>query len=414
MINAELISIGDEILNGQTINTNASWLGRELAKLGVNTKFISTIGDDKNEIINSLNLSISRADVILITGGLGPTKDDITKHTLAAYFNTELKENSTALRLLKQYYKNANRELNKLNQTQALLPEKCTPVINEIGTASGMWFDHNGKIIISMPGVPREMKKMMSDSILPKIEGVFNLDRIEYFFLKTVGVPESDLAIKLESWEKNLPKELKLAYLPSYGMVKLRLTKVKPISDVIIREVILDAKKIIGKYIYSYNEKETLQEAIGKLLLRYNSTIATAESCTGGHLSHLITTIPGSSQYYKGSVISYSNEIKQNELNIDSDLIKKYGAVSEEVVKQMALNIKRKFSTSYALATSGIAGPDGGSPEKPIGTIWIAIAYKETVKAKRLHLNQSREDNIHLTSIACLNLLRQTINEQLS
>lgn len=414
MVNAEIISIGDELLNGQTINTNASWLGVELANAGINPKYVTTIGDNKEDILHALNTALSRTQIILITGGLGPTKDDITKHTLAEYFNTKLIESNEILKHLEKYYSSKNKTLNSLNKTQALLPEKCTIIPNLVGTASGMWFEKNGKIITSMPGVPREMKKMVIDTVLPNLSEKYDLNTIEYYFIKTVGIAESSLAIKLENWEKNLPKGLKLAYLPALNMVKLRLTNTLNLDYSIIEQEILKVRSIIGEYIYSYNEKESLEESLGKLLIKNKETLSTAESCTGGYLSHLITSISGSSEYYQGSVVSYSNQVKNKELSVSNDVLAKHGAVSEETIKLMAQNCKNKFGTTYALATSGIAGPDGGSEEKPVGTIWIAIAYKDQVKTKLLKLNLRRKENIHLTAIASLDLLRQTINEQLS
>lgn len=408
---AEIITIGDEILLGQILDTNSQWIAQKLTDVGIKVLRKRTVSDNASAIIRALDNALQEADLIFITGGLGPTKDDITKITLSKYFEDPLVINETRLKELKSYYKSRGRELNDLNKTQALLPKHCFIVSNEIGTAAGMWFENTDKQVISMPGVPYEMKKMMEDTILPRISEKFDLPSIVFKTIRTIGVPESDLAMKLADWENNLPHELKLAYLPSLGIVKLRLTGVHDDPQVIEDLISTEEHKLhelIGEHIFGDGE-DTIELVLGNILKEKGLTISTAESCTGGNIGHLLTSIPGSSSYYEGSVVSYSNEIKEQELSVTKESLKEHGAVSEEVVSQMAQNIKKKLNTDIGIATSGIAGPDGGTEEKPVGTIWIAYADQEGVVTKKLNLTPVRSNNIRMASIFALELARQQL-----
>ena len=411
LITAEIISIGDELLNGQTINTNASWIAKTLDSIGIRTTYITTIADSKEAINTSLKLAQTRVRLILITGGLGPTKDDITKKTIAEYFNSPLVRNIDHYKLLNNYFTARGREMNELNKTQADIPECSTYIQNDNGTAPGMWFEDNNTIIMSMPGVPREMKTMMTNHVIPKVKEYFNTDIIEHRFIYTVGIGESDLAILIEEWENKLPKNIKLAYLPNLGTVKLRLTATGQNNAEIttqLKNVITALKLLISNYIYS-ESTEKLEEVIGELLVSENLTIATAESCTGGYISHKLTSIPGSSRYFEGSIVSYSNRIKEQQLGVSPITLQKHGAVSEQTVKEMSENIRMKYNTDIGIACSGIAGPDGGTKKKPVGTVWISYSDKYQTISKLLQLRTERATNIELTCLALLNLIRKTL-----
>lgn len=411
LITAEIISIGDELLNGQTINTNASWIAKSLDSIGIKTTYITTIADSKNAITSSLKLAQSRVSLILITGGLGPTKDDITKKTIAEYFDSPLIRNIDHYNLLDNYFTTRGRVMNELNKTQADIPECSTYIQNDNGTAPGMWFEDHNTIIMSMPGVPREMKTMMTHHVLPKVKNHFKTEIIEHRFIYTVGIGESDLAILIEDWENRLPENIKLAYLPSLGTVKLRLTatgksqlELKNLLD----ETIAELKPLISDNIYS-ETKPNLEEVVSDILVDNQLTIATAESCTGGYIAHKLTSIPGSSRYFEGSIISYSNRIKEEQLGVSAKTLKKHGAVSEQTVKEMAENIRLKYNTDIGIACSGIAGPEGGTDEKPVGTVWISYSDKYQTITKLLQLRTERATNIELTSLALLNLIRKTL-----
>ena len=408
---AEVLTIGDEILYGQIVDTNSQWISAELDKIGIKVLRKTTIGDTESEIMEALAEAEKRVDIILITGGLGPTNDDLTKPCLTNYFNTELETNKEALEILESIYEKLGRELTPLNRKQADLPKSCTMIPNMVGTASGMWFDKEDKTFVSMPGVPHEMKKMMLDSIIPKLQEKYHTPVIYHKLIKTIGIGESDLAILIEDWEKNLPKHIKLAYLPSLGRVKLRLTAFGDDLDFLKKEVqdqINSLKELAGKYVYGY-DKEEIEEVIGKLLQQANMNLAVAESCTGGYIQHLITSIPGSSAYFKGGITPYQNDLKINLLKVRPETIFEHGAVSEETVVQMAENVRKLYHTDFGIATSGIAGPGGATPEKPVGTIWIAVSDSNGTKAKLLRLWKDRDLNIKTTAIAVLNLLRRRL-----
>ena len=408
-MNCVLISIGDELLIGQTINTNAAWLGEQLNLLGFKVIAGLVIPDDKIAIENALN-DFSSADLIIMTGGLGPTKDDITKHTLCTYFDTELKRNIEIESKIIAYFQSRELPILQTNKDQALLPEACEVLPNSRGTASGMWFEKNNTIYVSLPGVPYEMKALITECVMPKLLSR-NKDEnmLVHRTVRTHGMGESFLAEVIKDWEDNLSvDDIKLAYLPSPGIVKLRLSLVGKDGNKIVATLnkhIDLLNKIIPDQVYGY-EDDTMEGVVGDLLTAQNASVSTAESCTGGAVAKMITSVSGSSNYFEGSVICYSNICKINQLHVQENALQNHGAVSQEVVEQMAIGVKRKLNTDYGLATSGIAGPTGGTPEKPVGTIWIALATKTGVISKKLNLGYSRDRNIHVTSLSALNILR--------
>lgn len=412
MIKAEIVAIGDEILIGQVLNTNAQWIAQRLNEVGVKPHYFSSISDSESSIVDAVKNGLERSDIMFITGGLGPTKDDITKHTLAKYFKSELIINEDRLQFMKDFCERRGKQLSELNKTQALVPDNCFVINNEVGSACGMWFkDDKGKIIISMPGVPYEMKDMMNKIIIPKIQEEMIGVPIVHRTIRTFGAWESVLAEEIEEWEENLPDFISLAYLPKIGMVRLRLSGQHKDEVFLNKEIDKQVSllyKLIPQHIYG-EEDDELESVVGQLLKTKGQTIATAESCTGGYISHKITSVSGSSSYYKGSVIAYSNEIKVQELNVEKHTLDNFGAVSEQTVSGMAEGIRSKYNTDFGLACSGIAGPDGGTEDKPVGTIWIAIASKDGIKTEKLMLSRTREFNIHLTALYTLNLLRNML-----
>lgn len=410
-MNAEIISIGDELLIGQVVNTNASWLAQELNSIGISVNKIISIGDEENAIINTLHAAEKYADIIFITGGLGPTNDDITKYALCKYFSSSLIYNDAAYQNIVKLFASHNIKVSELNHQQAYLPDNCTPMPNPIGTAYGMWFEKDKKTFISMPGVPHEMKLMVEREVLPRLKEKFTLPVIIHKTILTQGIGESFLAEKIANWEQKLPVYIKLAYLPSPGVVRLRLSAKGNDAQKLQQEIfdlVAGLKSIIGEYIFGY-DNETLEEIIGKLLFEKNQTIAAAESCTGGYISHLITSVAGSSAYFKGAIIAYANEIKEKELNVNPGDIKKHGAVSQEVAEQMANGIRKKYNTDYGIGITGIAGPAGGSEEKPVGTVWVAVASSKNIISKKFTFGDNRERNIKKAAVAALNMLRKEI-----
>jgi nicotinamide-nucleotide amidase len=418
---AEIITIGDEILIGQIIDSNSAFIAMLLNLNGVSVKQISSVSDNREHIINALNEAKNRADIILITGGLGPTKDDITKKTLATYFGTAMRFDEEAYQDVLNVFNYYGKEVSPVNRLQAEVPEICTVLRNPNGTAPGMWFDVEGKIFVSMPGVPYEMKAMMKDKVIPKILERFKLPHIVHKTVLTQGIGESFLAELIIDWENSLAEVgIKLAYLPSLGVkVRLRLSATGNNQDSLnatVDKKIEELKTIISEYIYGYEvfgeEEVTLEQLVGKLLRAQKKTLSTAESCTGGYISHLITKVPGSSEYYEGSVISYSNQIKELELGVSKQILETQGAVCQQVVEQMAKSIREKLKTDYSIATSGIVGPTGGSVTKPVGTVWIAIATPEKVISEKFLFGNNRERNIQKTANAALNMLKKELESK--
>lgn len=409
---AGIITIGDELLIGQVIDTNSAWMAQELNKIGIWVQRRVAVGDAWEEIWNALEEEGKRAQIILITGGLGPTADDITKPLLNEYFGGKMIVDEGALANVKHIFEKVlNRPMIGRNLQQAEVPDTCTVIPNKRGTAPGMWFEKDGKIFVSMPGVPHEMKGMMSDAVLPALRQHFSLPFIAHRTLLTAGIGESFLADHISAFETALPATIKLAYLPNYGMVRLRLTIRGEDPDSLNKELQQQfdtLKQLVSEWMV-IDEDLSLEEAVGKLLTARGRTVATAESCTGGYIAHLLTSIAGSSNYFKGGVISYSNEVKNKLLHVEADTLKTHGAVSEETVRQMALNALPLLDTDYVVAVSGIMGPGGGSPEKPVGTVWIAVGSPQNIITQKFSFRFDRRRNIELTATNGLNLLRKFI-----
>ena len=416
IVQAELLTIGDEILYGQIVDTNSQWMSVALDKVGIKVIRKTSVGDQESEILTALAEAEKRADIILITGGLGPTSDDLTKPCLVKYFGCELAIHEEALAEVTEFFKSRGRELTEVNRQQAALPTCCTKITNAVGTAAGMWFDKNRKVFVSMPGVPHEMKRMMSEIIIPKLLQQFKTPVIYHKNIRTVGIGESILAEKISSWEKALPEHIKLAYLPNLGEVKLRLTAFGENLSQLQQETEALTKKLLplaGEYVYSLQD-ESLEVVIGNLLREKNLTLSIAESCTGGYVSHLITSVPGSSEYFQGSVIPYSYEIKMQQLGVKNETLNQYGAVSEQTITEMAELVRKKFNTSIGVATSGVAGPGGATPEKPVGTVWIAFSDGTQTITRKLQLSKDRMINIRMASIGVLNLIRLSLLKKIA
>lgn len=407
-LTAEIITIGDEILYGQTLDTNSHWISSELDAINVKVYQKTTIGDEEVHILESLKVAEQRADIILITGGLGPTNDDLTKPTMAKYFQVGLVLNEEALEEINNLFAQAGRPMSIMNEKQAELPENCKKIRNHVGTAPGMWFEERGKVFVCMPGVPHEMKSMMTRNILPEIKERFVNDVLIHKIIKTVMIPESRLAQLIEDWESSLPTHLKLAYLPTLGQVKMRITGSGADTSQLQKEIDDQVKLVlpfISEHVYGFDEDE-LEAVVGKLLSAKNATIATAESCTGGQVASHITSIPGSSAYFKGAIIAYDNQVKTDLLGVPNEILEAHGAVSEAVVRVMAENVRKVLKTDVGLATSGVAGPTGGSEDKPVGTIWVAYSDQHKTVAQKMMFTKDRKFNIHISTLAALNMFR--------
>ncbi len=412
-MNSIVISIGDELLIGQTINTNAGWMGAVLNRNGVELTEVLTISDDEIAIKDAFVYAQAKANLVLITGGLGPTKDDITKRVFADYFNAPLVENKKALENVEGFFKRYNREMLEINKFQALVPEGCEMLLNKAGTAPGMWMEHKNVVFVSMPGVPSEMKYLMEHEVLPKIKKRFELPVIVHQTMMTQGIGESYIAEEISDIEDALPNHIKLAYLPSPGIVKLRLSGRGKEEAPLMKEIdaLFNAiESRIKKHVFSKTEAQ-LQEILSEVLKGKKRTVSTAESLTSGALAARITSVPGASEYFKGSVVAYSNAVKINQLGVSVDSIELKGEVSKEVVEQMAIGAKGIFGTDYAVATSGIAGPDGGTEEKPVGTVWIAIAGPKGVVSEQFQMGKGRGRVVEKTIFSALSCLLQLINQ---
>lgn len=405
---AEIITIGDEILIGQIVDSNSAWMAQQLNLLGVDVARITSISDTSEAITGALDGLLSETRLVLITGGLGPTKDDVTKHTLAAYFDMDLDFKPEIYAHIEQLFASLGRIPSSRNKQQAEVPSGCRVLFNDTGTAPGMLFIRNGIYYVSMPGVPYEMKYLMEKRVLPVVEAELIRKHIVHKTILTVGVPESELAEKLEDFEDSLPTNLKMAYLPRPGMVRLRLTAKgddAPSLNALITEKENALKNILGPIVYG-TDQERLEQVVGELLVARGETLATAESCTGGYLAHLITSISGSSRYYLGSILAYANPIKIGHLGVKEESLIQYGAVSEAVVTQMAEGARLRLGTTWALATSGVAGPDGGTDKKPVGTVWIALSGPDKTIARKFHFGKDRERNIKKSAFMALDMLR--------
>jgi nicotinamide-nucleotide amidase len=414
-VKASIITIGDELLIGQTIDTNSAFIAAELNKIGVWVKRRVAVGDVKSEILETLKLQSKDCQLIIITGGLGPTGDDITKPALCEYFRSRLIVDEGALQNVKNIFTKLNRPvMQERNLKQAEVPDNCTVLQNKRGTAPGMWFEENNVVYISLPGVPNEMIGLMEDSVLPKLKEHFILPVIIHKTLFTMGQGESLIADTLANFEKKMPHHIKLAYLPNYGAVKLRLTGISDNQEKLKTEMenlYLHMKSLLKEWVVA-DEDITLQEVVAKLLDKHKLFVGTAESCTGGYLAHLFTARPGSSSSFKGSIVSYANEAKENVLGVQHSTIVTKGAVSEETVSEMLTGIINTMNIDYAIATSGIMGPDGGTKEKPVGTVWIGVANRKHKKISKHFFRFDRRRNIELTANTALNILRRFILEE--
>jgi len=409
-LKAEIITIGDEILIGQIVDTNSAWLGQQLNPLGWEITRITTISDTADEIINAVDVGLSRSDMVIMTGGLGPTKDDVTKDALCAYFNTELVFDETTYQHVEKLFRHFKREVSEVNRNQAYIPSNSKALFNRFGTAPGMWFDTDRGILISLPGVPYEMKCIIEDEVIPRIADL-SKDIFEHRTVVISGVPESVISERIASVESNLPSNLKIAYLPHYNIVRVRITG-RGTDKKTVEDQLNQAKnqiiEILDDHVVAITD-EKIEEVIGNLLSNRKETVSFAESCTGGYVAHLITSIPGSSSYFPGSVVTYSYENKTDILGIDPDVLWSKGAVSQEVVEKMATAVRAKHGTDYGLAISGIAGPGGGTDEKPVGTVWMTVCDKNNVVSKLYTLRGDRSQNIERSAHLGLELLRKMI-----
>ena len=410
MVNVSIITIGDELLIGQVVDTNSAWIAQQLNKAGIRVKRRVAVGDVKDEIWKALDEETAQADVILLTGGLGPTADDITKPLLCEYFGGKLIQDAAALANVRYLFEVVfKRPLTERNIKQAEVPDVCTVIQNKRGTAPGMLFRKNGKIFVSMPGVPYEMQGMIMDDVIPLMQKEFNPGKISHRTLLTFGIGESMLADLIREFEENLPPNIKLAYLPNYGMVRLRLTASgSDETEKLIDETFSRLQLLVKDFLVT-SVDEPMEAVLGKLLMAKGKTVSTAESCTGGLIAHLITSMPGSSSFYSGSVVSYSNAVKMSVLNVPENLLKEHGAVSEAVVVQMVKGVLETLDTDYALAVSGIMGPAGGSDMKPVGTVWIAVGNRDKQQTRQFHFRFDRQRNTQLTAVNALNMMREFV-----
>jgi len=412
-MNVNIVTIGDEILIGQIIDTNSAWMGQQLNLVGAEVSAIHSVSDTKEGIINALETALKQADVVLMTGGLGPTKDDITKKTIANYFGADMIFHEPSWERIQGLFKRWGRSTTPAHREQCFMPSTAQILFNKMGTAPGMWFEVDGKVVVSMPGVPYEMKYLMEFEVIPKLVDYFPGKPIAHRTILTVGEGESRIAAKLTQIEEGLPNFVKLAYLPNLGNVRLRLSAIAENGEDI--ETILDQKAkeieaLIPELIYGYGT-ETLEETMGGVLKNKGLTLSTAESCTGGFLAHKITKVSGCSAYYKGSVVAYANETKQNLLAVSQETLENHGAVSEQTVREMVIGVLKTMNTDIGISISGIAGPSGGTPDKPVGTIWLAIGNKDHVETLKLQIGKDRLRNIEYTAIQGLNLIRQFVHK---
>lgn len=412
---AQIITIGDEILIGQVIDTNSAWLASELNQLGIAVDTILSISDTREAIHQTLCGVPKDVRIVIMTGGLGPTKDDITKAALAAWFESDWKTDERVVERVKQHFAGRGIPVPETSLSQARVPSNCDVLFNAFGSAPGMWFEKNNKVFISMPGVPYEMKHIFSERAVPRIRERLQQHQIVHRTVLTQGIGESSLMELINEWEDGLAEDnIKLAYLPSPGAVRLRLSAVsKPEANSLAR---IDAQvdrllPIISDYTFGF-QNDTLPIVLGRLLRKFGYSVSTAESCTGGYIAHMITSVSGSSQYFYGSAVTYSNRAKERVLDVSNQEMTQMGAVSEAVAKQMAEGARNLYETDFAVSSTGVAGPTGGTPEKPVGTVWIGIAGPERTFALRFHMGENRERNIAKTALQALQLLRKEVIRQ--
>jgi len=406
-----ILTVGDEILIGQIVDTNSAWMAQQLNAIGAKVTGITSVEDTRESITTGLKQALQEVDAVLMTGGLGPTKDDITKKTIADFFGVNMYFDESSYNRLQRLFERFGIEPNESHRVQCYMPTNANLLINKMGTAPGMWFDHEDKVIISMPGVPYEMKYLMEYEVLPKLKARFPMMPIQHRTIMTVGAGESMIAERIASVEEGLPAHIKLAFLPNLGQVRLRLSGRGGDEATLSQELdrwVKEIEELIPELIYGYDEHK-LQAAVGDLLKERSLTLSTAESCTGGYLAHLITSISGSSAYFQGSVIAYANEVKTKQLGVSSSTLEEHGAVSEETVKEMVQGLLGLLETDIGIAISGIAGPTGGTADKPVGTIWLAVGNQEAIHTKKLQLTKDREKNIQYTAVVGLNMIRRFV-----
>lgn len=414
-MNVEIITIGDELLIGQVVDTNSAWMGQQLGDEGFRVVWRTSVGDEEQDMLDAFDAALKRAQIVLVTGGIGPTKDDITKNTLCKYFGCGMHFSDEVFATIQQIYCRSGRQMNELTRNQALVPDACTVIQNQSGTAPCTWFERDGKVLVSMPGVPSEMKWLMANEVLPRLKAHFRQDMfIRHRTCWVSGYPESVLAIKLAPFEEQLPPFVKLAYLPQPGLIRLRLSAYAESSGQAERAIAEQTDKlhtILAGNILA-DEDKAIEIQIGELLRTEQLTMGTAESCTGGRIANMITLVPGSSDYFAGGVVSYSNEVKQHVLGVSEESLRQHGAVSREVVEQMALGAVRVLGCDCAVATSGIAGPGGGTPDKPVGTVWIAAALGERVISECYRFGTVRDQNIQRSANMALLMLLHLLQEK--
>lgn len=407
---AVIITIGDEILLGQILDTNSRFIARELAKTGAETVQMRSVADERTAISRALQEAVSAADAVFVTGGLGPTKDDITKSALAEFFHTDLVVNAQARAWLEEMFSSCPQRLNAYNKTQAVLPKNCTPLRNLKGTACGMWFEKDGKAVVSLPGVPFETEYLFPAEVLPRLRAKFGASLLRYKMVTVFEIPEAELAMKLASFEEILPKGVNLAYLPSAGYVRLRLTA-KGAAAEALDGLFAQLLNELSGLKFTENTHESGEENFARRLRASGKTVACAESCTGGNIARMLTAEAGASAYFLGGVVAYSNEVKQRVLGVSAEDLAHYGAVSEPVARQMAEGVRRITGADYAAATTGIAGPSGGTAEKPVGTVWIAVAGPRSTRAEKFVFSRTRERNIGRASVQALQMLLEEIEK---
>jgi len=410
-MDAQIITIGDEILIGQTVDSNSARIAAELNGIGIRVQRIISVPDQEEAIIRALEEAVSEVYLVLLTGGLGPTRDDITKNALCAYFKVPLVFNEKVFRQNEIMLAARGIGMNLLNRSQAEIPRDSIPLKNETGTAPGLWFVRGGRVVVALPGVPHEMADILNKEVIPRLTKRFKTPVVIHRTINTFGAFEAHLADMLAGFENNLPPHVRLAYLPSYGIIKLRLSLTGSDRTTLEKErdyFQSELEKIVGKYVWGY-DRDTLEELVGKELVNRGATLSLAESCTGGAISRMITSVPGSSQYFAGSVVAYSNAVKKEWLGVTKKMLSIHGAVSRPVVEQMVRGALEKFSTAYAVATSGIAGPTGGTPAKPAGTVWIAVANQNRTISEKYMFGEGRQRVIRRSAHAALHMLLQVI-----
>jgi nicotinamide-nucleotide amidase len=409
----EIITIGDEILIGQVVDTNSAWMARELNKEGFRISQITTVPDNESPILKAIDQAFGRADIVLMTGGLGPTKDDITKQTLCKYYNTKLVFNPEVAETIQEMFVNRPQVLNELTLAQANVPEAATVIQNKRGTAPVTWFEKKDKVLVSMPGVPSEMEWVMSNEVLPRLRTRFNTPSLLHKTVLVIGIPESNLALQLTEWEDNLPECIRLAYLPSPGMVRLRMSGFLPDSKKlasIVDTELVKLREILGRSIFA-EEDAPPEEVVGRLLRKHGLWVATAESCTGGNVAHKLTSVSGSSEYFIGSVVAYKNEVKTQLLGVSMDTLRNYGSVSREVVEEMAEGVRKGLNADIGVAVTGIAGPLGATEGKPVGTVWVGVCNADKNISRRFQFGQYRKRNIEMATLAAFTLIKELLEE---